>query len=134
MRELYHTKAWRVSPTKFASLYRQEGQSEKTEKCFMWHLELRYEALANNLAGVKVEIILNGVVVHTSEVKALLFLASYHRSHGEYETAGIWGAHLLEIQAPKRTRRQSCLERNLLPVESDWDLRNRPVGKRRDEV
>lgn len=82
MRELYHTKTWRVSPTKFASFYRQEEQTEKTEQCFMWHLELRYQAPANNPADVKLETILNGVIVHASAVKALLFLASYHRSHG----------------------------------------------------
>lgn len=131
-RAVSHQDLEGIATQKLASLYRQDGQKEKAAQCYMRHLELRYQATASNPTDCKLETILNGVVVHASEAEALLYLASYHRNHGEYETAALCCGRLLEYPGPEKEEGKALLREirsrreRLGPPES-------PRRKRRDE-
>ena len=108
-RAVSHQDAEGIATQKLASLYRQDGQKEKAAQCYMRHLELRYQVTASNPSDLKLESILNGVVVMGSEAEALLYLASYHRNHGEYETAAICCSRLLEYPGPEKEEGKALL-------------------------
>lgn len=131
-RAVSHSDLEGIATQKLASLYRQDGQEEKAAQCYMRHLELRYQATASDPSDLKLESILNGVVVDAPEAEALLFLAGYHKNHKEYETAAICCSRLLEWQGPEKEEGKALLREirsrreRLGPPES-------PRRKRREE-
>lgn len=131
-RAVSHSDLEGIATQKLASLYRQDGQKEKAAQCYMRHLELRYQATAPDPSDLKLESILNGVVVDASEAEALLYLASYHKNHGEFETAAICCGRLLEYPGPEKEEGKALLREirsrreRLGPPES-------PRRKRREE-
>lgn len=89
-----------VATQKLAALYRQQaGQEEKAAACYWRHLEIRHLVTNNkpdttsstNLGDgtESLEKMLQGIFVESTEAEALIFLANYHRKHGEYDVAAV---------------------------------------------
>lgn len=111
-RAVSHHDTEGIATLKLASLYRQEGDDEKAARCYLRHLELRHMATTPNLPqgeSVHLEAVINGVLVQAPEAEALLFLASYHKNHGEYETAAICCSRLLEYPGPEKEEGKALL-------------------------
>jgi anaphase-promoting complex subunit 8 len=101
-----------VATQKLAALYKQSGQVEKAARCYLRYLELRYQA--TNTHGVtaddvSLDIMLHGLVVDGAEAEALLYLAHYHKEHGEYETSMIFCSRLLEYPGPEKDQAKGLL-------------------------
>jgi anaphase-promoting complex subunit 8 len=93
-----------VATQKLAALYRQqEGHEEKAAACYWRHLEIRHLVTHGNNAETiassnplgddnpdSLEKKLQGIFVESTEAEALLYLANYHRKHGEYEIAAVY--------------------------------------------
>ncbi|OEU23001.1 TPR-like protein, partial [Fragilariopsis cylindrus CCMP1102] len=82
-----------IATQKLAALYRQEGRQEEAAMCYIRHLELRYL----------------GIVLESVEAEALLFLAQYHKSHGEFDTAALMCSRLVEYPGPEKEQAKGLL-------------------------
>ena len=114
-----------IATQKLASLYRQQGDLEQAAQCYLRHLELRYlvtnpnaqapQAASTLAAGgdpannVSLDAIVQQVVVEAPEAEAMLFLASYHKQHGEYDTAALFCSRLLEYPGPEKEEAKAFL-------------------------
>lgn len=116
-----------IATQKLAALYRQDGNEEEAAKCYMRHLEFRYQATAPHepTESLPLQVVLSEVVVHATEAEALCYLAHYHRDHGEYETAALCCSRLLEYPGPEKEEGKALLreirsrrERSSGPPES----------------
>lgn len=132
-RAVSHQDLEGIATQKLAALYRQDGQKEKAAQCYMRHLELRYQSTATNPSDLKLESILNGVVVQASEAEALLYLATYHRNHGEYETAALCCGCLLEYPGPEKEEGKALLREIRSRRERLGPPESSPRRKRREE-
>jgi len=122
-----------IATQKLASLYRQEGRTEEAAQCYIRHLELRYMVTAPTTASTTsvmnndptsssspatLDAIVQGVVVEAPEAEALVFLAHYYKSHGEYDTSALMCSRLVEYPGPEKEQAKGLLR----------DLRSRGRG------
>jgi len=118
-----------IATQKLASLYRQQGDTEQAAQCYLRHLELRYlvtnpHAQAPQMApsattpgagggvgsnNVTLDSLVQQVVVEAPEAEAMLYLASYHKQHGEFETAALFCSRLLEYPGPEKEEAKAFL-------------------------
>jgi anaphase-promoting complex subunit 8 len=99
-----------VATQKLATLYRQENREEEAAQCYLRHLELRY--LVTSPAPVDhptLDVIVQGVALEAIEAEALLFLAQYHRSHGEFDVAALLCSRLVEYPGPEKEHAKGLL-------------------------
>jgi anaphase-promoting complex subunit 8 len=99
-----------IATQKLATLYRQEGRQEEAAQCYLRHLELRY-MVTNPTPNTNptLDAIVHGVVVESPEAEALVFLAQYHKSHGEYDTAALLCSRLVEYPGPEKEQAKGLL-------------------------
>ncbi|KAL7560140.1 hypothetical protein ACA910_011892 [Epithemia clementina (nom. ined.)] len=101
-----------LATQKLASLYEEKGQDEKAAQCYFRHLELRHQITNPNAASdgpVSLEVMLQNLVVEDTEAEALLYLATHHKNHSEYETAALFCSRLLEYPGPERDMAKAML-------------------------
>ena len=103
-----------VATLKLASLYQEQAQTEKAAQCYSRHLQLRYVASqphgkASMNSTPALDVMLPQLVVQEAEAEALLYLAQYHRDHGEYETASLFASRLLEYPGPEKEQAKALL-------------------------
>lgn len=98
-----------IATLKLAMLYRQDEDDEKAARCYLRHLELRYQAQlaqspsgGGSLDGNSVEVTISSVNVDEPEAEGLLFLAYYYRDHDEYGMATICCSRLLDYPGPEK--------------------------------
>lgn len=99
-----------IATLKLAMLYKEDNDSEKAARCYLRHLELRYQAQLvlqsklgdGSLDGVSVEATISSVNVDGPEAEALLFLAYYYRDHDEYSMAITCCSRLLDYPGPEK--------------------------------
>lgn len=99
-----------IATQKLASLYRQEGRTEEAAQCYLRHLELRYVVTnPTPTSQPTLDAIVQGVVVEAPEAEALVFLAQYHKSHGEFDTAALLCSRLVEYPGPEKEQAKGLL-------------------------
>jgi len=125
-----------IATQKLASLYRQHGRKEEAAECYLRHLELRYlvtSAAPEHHHGLHaqsqqqqqqpnkhshypggsnaptLDAIVQGIVLESVEAEALLFLAEYHKSHGEFDTAALLCSRLVEYPGPEKEQAKGLL-------------------------
>jgi len=98
-----------IATLKLATLYRDDEDEEKAARCYLRHLELRYQAqLAQTTSGGasgngnSVETVISSVNVDEPEAEGLLFLAYYYRDHDEYDMATLCCSRLLDYPGPEK--------------------------------
>lgn len=99
-----------IATQKLASLYRQENRDEEAAQCYLRHLESRY--MVTNKApslSTSLDDIIQGVLVEASEAEALIFLASYYKSNGEYDTASLMCSRLVDYPGPEKEQAKGIL-------------------------
>ena len=107
-----------IATRKLAELYREDGDEEKAAKCYLRHLELRYQSqLPGSYAmGVPAEsspesfeTVITNVRVDEPEAEALLYLANYYRDNLEYEQAILCATRLEDYPGPEKEQGKSLL-------------------------
>ena len=113
-----------IATRKLAELYSEDGDVEGAARCYLRHLELRFQAqggtghlVADGGAGAdgnedtmpSIETIVNLVEVDAAEAEALLYLGYYHRDNGEYDTAAACCSRLLEYPGPEKEEGKALL-------------------------
>jgi anaphase-promoting complex subunit 8 len=99
-----------IATQKLAALYRQEGRQEEAAQCYLRHLELRYLVTCVSPSNnPTLDDIVQGVVLETVEAEAFLFLAQYHKTHHEYETAALLCSRLVEYPGPEKEQAKGLL-------------------------
>ena len=109
-----------IATQKLAALYRQEGRQEEAAMCYIRHLELRYLVTSASpehqqqnggtaAATPTLDAIVQGIVLESVEAEALLFLAQYHKSHGEFDTAALMCSRLVEYPGPEKEQAKGLL-------------------------
>ncbi len=102
-RAINYEDAEGIATQKLASLYRTQRQTEKAARCYLRHLELRYIVTnPHPIQDPTLDTIVQGITVDVAEAEALLYLAHYHRNHGEYETSVLFCSRLLEYPGPEK--------------------------------
>ena len=98
-----------VATMHLAKLCEEDGDDEKAARCYLRHLELRYQAqlALSKTGGIPeggntVEETISSVNVDEPEAKGLLFLAYYYRDHGEYDMAMMCCSRLLDYPGPEK--------------------------------
>ena len=123
-----------IATRKLAELYREDGDEEKAAKCYLRHLELRYQSqLAAPLTGGSAdsspeafENVVNHVRVDEPEAEALLYLAYYYRDNLEYDAAILCATRLEDYPGPEKEQGKGLLR----------DIRSRmdhKVGQRKSK-
>ena len=116
-----------IATKKLATLYREDGNSEQAARCYMRHLELRYQAQTNQSfqdEEVAVGSIINLVHVDAPEAEALLYLAYFHRDHKDLEMASMCCSRLLEYPGPEKEEGKALLRE----IRSRMDQKGRKKG------
>ena len=99
-----------IATQKLASLYRQQGRDEEAAQCYLRHLELRYLVTSQAPAThPTLDAIVQGIAMEAVEAEALLFLAQYHRTHGEFDTAALLCSRLVEYPGPEKEHAKGLL-------------------------
>jgi len=114
-----------IATQKLAALYRQDGRQEEAAMCYVRHLELRYlitcvspehhhqhtqqQNGGKGPAAPTLDAIVQGIVLESVEAEALLFLAQYHKSHGEFDTAALLCSRLVEYPGPEKEQAKGLL-------------------------
>jgi len=106
-----------IATRKLAELYREDGDEEKAAKCYLRHLELRYQSqLAAPLTGGSAdsspeafENVVNHVRVDEPEAEALLYLAYYYRDNLEYYAAILCATRLEDYPGPEKEQGKGLL-------------------------
>ncbi|KAL7498724.1 hypothetical protein ACHAWT_008083 [Skeletonema menzelii] len=106
-----------IATRKLAELYREDGDEEKAAKCYLRHLELRYQSqLAVPFAGDSAdsspeafENVVNHVRVDEPEAEALLYLAYYYRDNFEYDAAILCATRLEDYPGPEKEQGKGLL-------------------------
>lgn len=106
-----------IATQKLATLYRQEGRMEEAAQCYLRHLELRYlvtnanppSSSSSSAPPPTLDDIIQGVVVEAPEAEAMVFLAQYHKSHGEYDTSALMCSRLVEYPGPEKEQAKGLL-------------------------
>ncbi len=106
-----------IATQKLAALYRQGGKKEEAAQCYLRHLELRYLITSaspqhqqpQHQAAPTLDAIVQGIVLESVEAEALLFLAQYYKSHGEFDTAALLCSRLVEYPGPEKEQAKGLL-------------------------
>jgi len=105
-----------IATRKLAELYREDGEEEKAAKCFLRHLELRYQAQETGVVGSKAssspvafEMVIRNVRVDEPEAEALLYLANYYRDNLEYDAAILCATRLEDYPGPEKEQGKGLL-------------------------
>ena len=106
-----------IATRKLAELYREDGDEEKAAKCYLRHLELRYQSqLAAPPPGGSAdsspeafENVVNHVRVDEPEAEALLYLAYYYRDNLEYDAAILCATRLEDYPGPEKEQGKGLL-------------------------
>mmetsp|Transcript_18251 Transcript_18251/g.45347 ORF Transcript_18251/g.45347 Transcript_18251/m.45347 type:complete len:827 (+) Transcript_18251:218-2698(+) len=106
-----------IATQKLAALYRQGGRREEAAQCYLRHLELRYLVTSaspehqqqQHQAAPTLDAIVQGIVLESVEAEALLFLAQYYKSHGEFDTAALLCSRLVEYPGPEKEQAKGLL-------------------------
>ena len=106
-----------IATRKLAELYREDGDEEKAAKCYLRHLELRYQSqLPGSFAGASAdtspeafEAVVTNVRVDEPEAEALLYLAYYYRDNLEYDQAVMCATRLEDYPGPEKEQGKSLL-------------------------
>jgi len=102
-----------IATKELATLYREDGNVEQAARCYLRHLELKFQAQLNqpppDLGGNAMEAIISSVKVDEPEAEALLFLAFYHRDHGEFDLASMCCSRLLDYPGPEKEQGKALL-------------------------
>jgi len=104
-----------IATQKLATLYRNDGRTEEAARCYLRHLELRYLVTDPDPAMEQptLDAIVHGVVLGPVEAEALLFLAQYHKTHGEYDTAALMASRLVEWPGHSEKEHAKALLRDI---------------------
>lgn len=109
-RAVAHDDSEGVATQKLAALYRQEGRQEEAAQCYLRHLELRYHVTCQSpAASPTLDDVVQGVALEAVEAEAFLFLALYHKSHHEYDTAALLCSRLVEYPGPEKEQAKGLL-------------------------
>ena len=122
-----------VATQKLASLYRQEGSEEMAAKCYLQHLQNRYNvthARAASADPVSLDAMLQGLFVEATEAEAVLYLANYYRDNAEYDMAAMLASRLLEYPGPEKEVAKALLReiRSRKAMESRRVIHTRSRG------
>lgn len=117
-----------IATRKLAMLYCEDGNAEKAARCYLRHLDLRYQAqIAQQQTPVSSDIdyyqIISSVNVDEPEAEGLLYLASYYRDHQEYDMAMLCCSRLLDFPGPEKEEGKA-LQREIRTV-----MDNRASGR-----
>jgi anaphase-promoting complex subunit 8 len=99
-----------IATQKLAALYCQVQDKEKAAQCYLRHLELRY--LVTSLAPAMnptLDEIVQGIALEAVEAEALLFLAQYHRTNGQFDVATLLCSRLMEYPGPEKEHAKGLL-------------------------
>ena len=130
-----------IATQKLAALYRQGGKKEEAAQCYLRHLELRYLVTSaspehqgqnpqtNQQGAPTLDAIVQGIVLESVEAEALLFLAQYYKSHGEFDTAALLCSRLVEYPGPEKEQAKGLL-RDLRSRGRRYPSRASPGGPR----
>jgi anaphase-promoting complex subunit 8 len=96
-----------IATRKLAMLYCEDGNTEKAARCYLRHLNLRYQAqIAQQQTPASSDVdyyqIISSVNVDEPEAEGLLYLASYYRDHEEYDMAMLCCSRLLDFPGPEK--------------------------------
>lgn len=106
-----------IATRKLAELYREDGDEEKAAKCYLRHLELRYQSqLPGSFSGASAdtspeafEAVVTSVRVDEPEAEALLYLAYYYRDNLEYNQAILCATRLEDYPGPEKEQGKGLL-------------------------
>jgi len=107
-----------IATRKLAELYREDGDEEKAAKCYLRHLELRYQSQLPGSYAMgapaesspeSFETVITSVRVDEPEAEALLYLANYYRDNLEYEQAILCATRLEDYPGPEKEQGKSLL-------------------------
>ena len=106
-----------IATRKLAELYREDGDEERAAKCYLRHLELRYQSqLPGAFSGASAdsspeafETVVMNVRVDEPEAEALLYLAYYYRDNLEYDQAIVCATRLEDYPGPEKDQGRSLL-------------------------
>ena len=106
-----------IATRKLAELYREDGDEEKAAKCYLRHLELRYQSqLPGSFSGASAdtspeafEAVMKNVRVDEPEAEALLYLAYYYRDNLEYDQAILCATRLEDYPGPEKEQAKGLL-------------------------
>lgn len=106
-----------IATRKLAELYREDGDEEKAAKCYLRHLELRYQSqLPGSFSGASAdtspaafETVVTHVRVDEPEAEALLYLAYYYRDNLEYDQAILCATRLEDYPGPEKEQGKGLL-------------------------
>jgi len=123
-----------IATRKLAELYREDGDEEKAAKCYLRHLELRYQSqLAGSCSGPSAdtspaafETVVTHVRVDEPEAEALLYLAYYYRDNLEYDQAILCATRLEDYPGPEKEQGKGLLR----DIRSRMD---RKAGEKRNQ-
>mmetsp|Transcript_12484 Transcript_12484/g.18171 ORF Transcript_12484/g.18171 Transcript_12484/m.18171 type:complete len:153 (+) Transcript_12484:2-460(+) len=96
-----------IATLKLAMLYREDGKNEKAARCYLRHLELRYQSQVFQTApkaGISnsIETVISSINVDEPEAESLLYLAYYYRDHDEFDMATLCCSRLLDYPGPEK--------------------------------
>ena len=107
-----------IATRKLAELYREDGDEERAAKCYLRHLELRYQSQLPGSYAMgapaesspeSFETVITNVRVDEPEAEALLYLANYYRDNLEYEQAILCATRLEDYPGPEKEQGKSLL-------------------------
>jgi len=118
-----------IATRKLAELYKEDDDVEGAARCYLRHLELRFQAQGGGSGGIgggdgqegsaagvdggdsmpSIDTVINLVEVNAAEAEALLYLAYYHRDNGEFETAAACCSRLLEYPGQEKEEGKALL-------------------------
>ncbi|KAL7470643.1 hypothetical protein ACHAXS_010903 [Conticribra weissflogii] len=105
-----------IATRKLAELYQEDGEEEKAAKCFLRHLELRYQAQETGVVGNNAssspeafETVIRNVRIDEPEAEALLYLANYYRDNLEYDAAILCATRLEDYPGPEKEQGKGLL-------------------------
>ncbi|KAL3823095.1 hypothetical protein ACHAXA_011147 [Cyclostephanos tholiformis] len=106
-----------IATRKLAELYREDGDEERAAKCYLRHLELRYQSqLPGAYSGASAdsspeafETVVTNVRVDEPEAEALLYLAYYYRDNLEYDQAILCATRLEDYPGPEKEQGRGLL-------------------------
>jgi len=125
-RSVANNDAEGVATSKLAMLYRDDGDDEKAARCYLRHLQLRYQAQLSQPIALNedhfIQKAITSVNVDEPEAEGLLYLACYYRDHNEFDMASLCCSRLLDYPGPEKEEGKA-LQRELRSI---MDQRSSP--------
>lgn len=125
-----------VATMKLASLFKEDGDNERAAKCYVRHLDLRYQAQLEHSkvdgvpeGGNSLRTTIMNVNVDEPEAEGLLFLACYYRDNRQFDMAMMCCKRLLDYPGPEKEEGK-MLQKEIQMV---LDKQRRGVEQSKDE-